>query len=58
MSESILLESPVFNLEAAIKAYQYGVKRLELCSAFSEGGLTPGRDFSHTSNQILKYPFL
>ncbi len=38
---SILLESPVFNLEAALEAAAYGVSRLELCSNFPEGGETP-----------------
>ncbi|WP_234567192.1 copper homeostasis protein CutC [Rhodohalobacter sp. 614A] len=42
MAENILLESPVFNIEAALKAYKYGVDRLELCSSYPEGGLTPG----------------
>lgn len=42
MSDSIILESPVFNTDSAKKAYQYGVDRLELCSAYTEGGLTPG----------------
>jgi copper homeostasis protein len=42
MSEKIVLESPVFDVESALKAAAYGVDRLELCSSFSEGGLTPG----------------
>lgn len=42
MPENILLESPVFNLESALLASKYGVDRLELCSSFPEGGLTPG----------------
>lgn len=41
MANRILLESPVFNLHAALKAYQYGVDRLELCSCYPEGGCTP-----------------
>lgn len=39
---NILLESPVFTLEAALKAAKVGVDRLELCSSFGEGGETPG----------------
>ena len=39
---SILLETPVFNLEAALKADELGVDRIELCSSFAEGGETPG----------------
>ncbi|PRY88137.1 copper homeostasis protein CutC [Mongoliibacter ruber] len=37
----ILLEAPVFTLEAALKAAEYGVNRLELCADFGEGGTTP-----------------
>ena len=40
MSE-ILLEAPVFNLQAAIEAAQLGIDRLELCANFPEGGETP-----------------
>lgn len=39
--ERILLEAPVFNLQAALEAAQFGVDRLELCSNFPEGGETP-----------------
>lgn len=38
----MILESPVFTIEAALNAASSGVHRLELCSGFSEGGLTPG----------------
>ena len=37
----ILLESPVFNVEAALQAATYGIDRLELCANFPEGGETP-----------------
>lgn len=37
----ILLEAPVFNTEAALKAAEFGVHRLELCADFGEGGTTP-----------------
>ncbi|PZX60398.1 copper homeostasis protein [Algoriphagus ratkowskyi] len=37
----ITLESPVFNVAAAIDAAEYGVHRLELCANFPEGGETP-----------------
>jgi copper homeostasis protein len=37
----ILLEAPVFSLEAAMQAASFGVDRLELCSNFPEGGETP-----------------
>lgn len=37
----IILEAPVFNVEAAMDAAQFGVDRLELCANFLEGGETP-----------------
>nr|WP_317048518.1 copper homeostasis protein CutC [Echinicola strongylocentroti] len=37
----VLLEAPVFTVEAAIKAAAYGIDRLELCADFLEGGVTP-----------------
>ncbi|WP_373496289.1 copper homeostasis protein CutC [Aquiflexum sp.] len=38
---SILLEAPVFTVEGGLKAAEYGIDRLELCSDFGEGGETP-----------------
>jgi copper homeostasis protein len=38
---TILLETPVYTLEAALSASKYGVDRLELCADFGEGGTTP-----------------
>jgi len=38
----ILLEAPVFTLEAALLAEDLGVDRLELCADIGEGGTTPG----------------
>ena len=38
---TILLEAPVYTLEAALLAAEYGVDRLELCADFGEGGTTP-----------------
>ena len=38
---SILLEAPVFNVQAAMEAAQQGIDRLELCANFPEGGGTP-----------------
>lgn len=53
MSKKIVLESPVFDVESALKAAEYGVDRLELCSSFSEGGLTPGPGLlSHLKSKI------
>ncbi len=42
MPKKIVLEAPVFDVDSALKAAEYGVDRLELCSTFSDGGLTPG----------------
>lgn len=38
---TVLLEAPVFNVQAAMEAAQQGINRLELCSNFPEGGETP-----------------
>ena len=38
---SILLEAPVFNVQAAMEAAEQGIDRLELCANFPEGGETP-----------------
>lgn len=39
--KKILLEAPVFTIEAALLADQFGIDRIELCSDFGEGGVTP-----------------
>lgn len=39
--KKILLEAPVYTLEAGLLAAEYGVDRLELCADFGEGGTTP-----------------
>jgi copper homeostasis protein len=39
---NILLETPVYTIEAALKAAEFGVDRIELCSSYHEGGETPG----------------
>jgi copper homeostasis protein len=38
---NLVLEAPVFTVEAALKAADFGIHRLELCSDFGEGGETP-----------------
>lgn len=53
MSKKIILEAPVFDVHSALKAAEYGVDRLELCSSFSDGGLTPGPGLlSYLKSQI------
>ena len=42
MKHEIILEAPVFTVEAALKASNSGVNRVELCSNYAEGGETPG----------------
>lgn len=37
----MILEAPVFTIEAALLAEQFGIHRIELCSDFGEGGETP-----------------
>jgi copper homeostasis protein len=39
--KKVLLESPVYTLEAAIAAAENGADRLELCADYGEGGTTP-----------------
>ena len=39
--EKLVLEAPVFTIEAALKAAEVGVDRLELCADFGSGGTTP-----------------
>ncbi|EAZ80621.1 copper homeostasis protein CutC [Algoriphagus machipongonensis] len=37
----VTLEAPVFSVEAALEAADFGIDRLELCANFPEGGETP-----------------
>jgi copper homeostasis protein len=39
--KKVLLESPVYTLEAAVVATENGADRLELCADYGEGGTTP-----------------
>lgn len=53
MKPKILLECPVFSVEAALLAAEYGADRLELCSNSSEGGETPGPGlFTHLKKAL------
>jgi copper homeostasis protein len=54
--DRILLEAPVFNLQAAIEAAQFGIDRLELCSNFPEGGETPSVGMLRFLKSEVKIP--
>lgn len=50
---TVLLEAPVYTLEAALLAAEYGVDRLELCADFGEGGTTPSAGMlSHIKSTV------
>ena len=53
---NILLEIPVFTVEAALKAADYGANRLELCNSFYEGGETPGPGFLSYLKEKIDIP--
>ncbi len=53
---NIILETPVFTVEAALKAAEYGADRLELCSSFYEGGETPGPGFLSFLKEKIDIP--
>lgn len=52
----LLLEAPVFTVEAALKAASYGVDRLELCADFGEGGVTPSAGMLYYLKSMLDIP--
>jgi copper homeostasis protein len=52
----ILFEAPVFNLEAALEAAKFGIKRLELCANFPEGGETPSAGMVKFLKQEIDIP--
>jgi copper homeostasis protein len=51
-----LLEIAVFSAEAAVIAANAGADRLELCSGYAEGGLTPSMGTLHFVEQHVKCP--
>ena len=52
----MIIEIAVFNLEAAIAAYQAGAHRIELCTAPAEGGLTPSAATMRLAKKYVKIP--
>ena len=52
----MIIEIAVFNIEAAIAAYQAGAQRIELCSAPAEGGLTPSAATMRLARKLVKIP--
>lgn len=56
MSDTILLESPVFNLRAALLASEFGVDRLELCSSYLQGGCTPSPGLFRYVRKMIQIP--
>lgn len=51
-----ILEIAVFNLEAALIADEAGADRLELCSSYAEGGITPSYGLIHEAKRLVKCP--
>jgi copper homeostasis protein len=56
MQDRILMESPVYTVEAAIAAQGAGVDRIELCADFGEGGVTPSSGMLIQLKKHLEIP--
>ena len=52
----MLLEIPAFTTDGAIRAEQFGADRLELCTSYMEGGLTPGPGLFSRLHKEIKIP--
>ena len=52
-----LLEVPAFSIESALAAQTGGADRIELCSGFLEGGLTPSYAMILSARKYLNIPF-
>lgn len=50
---SVLIEVPVFNIEAAVEAEQAGAHRIELCDNPAEGGTTPSAGIIEQAVKLL-----
>lgn len=53
MQKKILLEIACFTPESAISAYNGGADRVELCSGYSEGGLSPSAAVINTLKKMI-----
>lgn len=54
MPETVKIEICAGSVESAIAARQGGAHRIELCTALSEGGLTPSQGMTEYAKNILK----
>lgn len=52
----MIMEVCVDNLESVLNAEQAGASRIELCSALSEGGLTPSLGIFKVAKSLSKMP--
>jgi len=51
--KKIVIEIGAYNIESALIAQRYGADRVELCSGFAEGGLTPGPGMIKLARKLL-----
>ncbi|HSI77346.1 MAG TPA: copper homeostasis protein CutC [Lunatimonas sp.] len=58
MDKKILLECPVYTVEAALLAEKSGVDRIELCADIGEGGTTPSMGLFSFLRQRLSIPIM
>lgn len=58
MGKKILLECPVYTVEAALLAEKSGVDRIELCADVGEGGTTPSMGLFTFLRQKLSIPIM
>ncbi len=52
----VIIEAPVYTVEAALVAAEAGVDRLELCADFGEGGVTPSAGMVEFLKEALTIP--
>lgn len=56
MRKSILIEAAAFTPKAALMAAEGGADRIELCSGFAEGGLSPSAGCVTTVRELIRIP--